>query len=110
MSEQMKTPPRIWIWPDQDAYGVQNWSKGCYRAEPRRPLDKPDGPTGAEYVPAEIMADLYAALDALRHAVCGETGFAACVRAHSGTAYPWPALDEAEAMAKAALAKARGEA
>lgn len=63
MSEQMKTPRRIWIWPDQDAYGVQNWSKGCYRAEPRRPLDKADGPTGAEYVPAEIMADLYAALE-----------------------------------------------
>jgi len=35
--------------------------------------------------------------------VCGETGFAQAVRADSGFAYPWPALDLAEAKARAAL-------
>jgi len=53
--------------------------------------------------------DLLDALEALRHAVCGETGFAACVRKDSGRAYPWPALDEAEAIVEAAIAKARGQ-
>ena len=46
---------------------------------------------------------LEAALRKLHHAVCGETGFAACVRLDSGKAYPWPALDEADAAARAAL-------
>jgi hypothetical protein len=48
-------------------------------------------------------ARLREALEALTHAVCGETGFAAAVRMTSGTAYPWPALDEAEELARAAL-------
>ncbi|AZO48089.1 hypothetical protein [Mesorhizobium sp. M4B.F.Ca.ET.058.02.1.1] len=39
------------------------------------------------------------ALDAMVHAVCGESGFANAVRVNSGFAYPWPALDEAEALA-----------
>jgi hypothetical protein len=43
------------------------------------------------------------ALEQLLHAVCGETGFANAVRTMSGTAYPWPALDIAEAEARAAL-------
>jgi hypothetical protein len=43
------------------------------------------------------------ALDDLLHAVCGETGFAACVRIATGKAYPWPALDLAEESARAAL-------
>lgn len=54
---------------------------------------------------AEQVARLVGALEALRHAVCGETGFASCVRADSGKAYPWPALDEAEALVNAALAE-----
>lgn len=45
------------------------------------------------------------ALGDLLHAVCGETGFAECVRRDSGKAYPWPALDEAEKSARAALGK-----
>ena len=44
------------------------------------------------------------ALKELLHAVCGDTGFAACVRADSGKAYPWPALEIAEVSARAALA------
>lgn len=44
------------------------------------------------------------ALQRLHHAVCGETGFAQSVRDCSGLAYPWPALDEADALARAALA------
>lgn len=43
------------------------------------------------------------ALESLLHAVCGETGFAAAVRRVSGTSYPWPALELAEDIARAAL-------
>jgi hypothetical protein len=49
------------------------------------------------------------ALRKLHHAVCGETGFAACVRLDSGLAYPWPALDEADEMTRALLAEIDGE-
>ena len=59
----------------------------------------------AQSLVMEMEAKLVEALEALRHAVCGETGFASCVRANSGKAYPWPALDEAEALANAALAE-----
>lgn len=47
------------------------------------------------------------ALEKMLHAVCGETGFASCVRGDSGYAYPWPALDEAEEASRAALAASR---
>jgi hypothetical protein len=43
------------------------------------------------------------ALADLLHAVCGKTGFAETVRRDSGRIYPWPALDLAEAKARAAL-------
>lgn len=43
------------------------------------------------------------ALRFLERAVCGDTGFAAAVRADSELAYPWPALDIAEAEARALL-------
>ena len=85
-------PPRIWIWPEQSATGVINWLKGCYRAEPRRPLDSKDGPTGAEYVPAEWMADLVDVLESLL--VVGD----------------FRRGDEDVKAARAALAKARGQA
>jgi len=55
-----------------------------------------------------LEAKLVKAVEALRklhHAVCGETGFAACVRLDSGLAYPWPALDEADEMTRALLAE-----
>lgn len=54
----------------------------------------------------ELIKELVEALKELRRAVCGETGFANAVRLVSGTAYPWPALDAAEEIANAALAKA----
>ena len=50
----------------------------------------------------EEMA-LREALTDLLHAVCGRTGFAETVRRDSGRIYPWPALDLAEAKARAAL-------
>lgn len=43
------------------------------------------------------------ALEDLLHAVCGEKGFAEAVRRDSGRIYPWPALELAEAKARAAL-------
>lgn len=51
---------------------------------------------------AEVL-QLREALQALHHAVCGETGFAEAVRLNSGLAYPWPALDISDEMARAAL-------
>ena len=53
------------------------------------------------------IKSLEEALGKMLHAVCGETGFAACVRMDAGYAYPWPALDEAEKDARAALAASR---
>jgi septal ring factor EnvC (AmiA/AmiB activator) len=55
------------------------------------------------------LAKSVEALRKLHHAVCGETGFAACVRLDSGLAYPWPALDEADEMTRATLAEIEGE-
>lgn len=45
------------------------------------------------------LAKARAALRAMTSAVYGETGFANAVRVDSGLAYPWPALDEAAALA-----------
>ncbi len=59
-----------------------------------------------------VEAKLAKAVEALRNlhgAVCGETGFAAAVRAVSGKAYPWPRLDQADADAIATLAEIKGE-
>lgn len=53
------------------------------------------------------VAALVEALEAMRGAVCGETGFAECVRRYSGNAYPWPALDAADEAARAAIAAAK---
>jgi hypothetical protein len=55
------------------------------------------------------LAKAVEALRKLHHAVCGETGFAACVRLDSGLAYPWPALDEADEMTRATLAEIEGD-
>ena len=55
------------------------------------------------------LAKAVEALRKLHHAVCGETGFAACVRLDSGLAYPWPALDEADEMTRAIIAEIEGE-
>ena len=94
-------PPRIWIWPEQSATGVINWLKGCYRAAPRRPLDSKDGPTGAEYAPAEWVADLAAALMPFADIGIGE----------NPDYQPMIRMDRAAIVsARAALAKARGQA
>lgn len=50
------------------------------------------------------LAEARKALQALHHAVCHETGFAAAVRQDSGKAYPWEALEIADDMARRALA------
>ena len=55
------------------------------------------------------VRELTEALREMFEAVCGETGFAQAVRAESGIAYPWPALDLAEAMARAALKEIEGD-
>lgn len=55
---------------------------------------------------AARIAELEAALAELHRAVCGDTGFAAAVRMDSGIAYPWPALDAADAKARTALTPA----
>ena len=60
----------------------------------------------------DLEAKLAQAVEALRNlhgAVCGETGFAAAVRAVSGKAYPWPQLDQSDADARAILAEIKGE-
>lgn len=59
----------------------------------------------APQLAAEVL-QLREALQALHHAVCGETGFAEAVRLNSGLAYPWPALDIADELARAALSPA----
>ena len=51
-------PKRIWAWPNQTPTGLTAWGSGCYRAEPRRPLDAKDGPTGTEYILASEVAAL----------------------------------------------------
>lgn len=43
------------------------------------------------------------ALLVLHRSVCGPTGFADAVRHNSGKAYPWPSLDVADELARAAL-------
>jgi hypothetical protein len=64
-----------------------------------------DGRRAAEAKLAEVVE----ALRKLHHSVCGETGFASCVRIDSGKAYPWPALDEADELARTTLAELKGD-
>ena len=54
-----------------------------------------------------LLREAMEVLGKLHHAVCGETGFAHCVRLDSGLAYPWPALDDADEPALATIAKLR---
>ncbi|TGQ11186.1 hypothetical protein EN858_14785 [Mesorhizobium sp. M4B.F.Ca.ET.215.01.1.1] len=100
---------RIWLESEKtaDRYTGRMWCE-----DKVWPDDDSDGePT--EYVRSDLYAALLdelarqgealklarEALDAMVHAVCGESGFANAVRVNSGFAYPWPALDEAEALA-----------
>jgi hypothetical protein len=52
---------------------------------------------------ADRIEQLESALQAMLHAVCSPTGFAAAVRTDSGKAYPWVTLEYAEKIALAAL-------
>lgn len=53
----------------------------------------------------DCVEELEGALTGMVHAVCGEDGFAECVRRDIGAAYPWPALEIAEDTARALLAR-----
>ncbi|WPM83120.1 hypothetical protein R5W60_21740 (plasmid) [Brucella pseudintermedia] len=66
-------------------------------------IDHPNAVVMLKRLPDARAAVLEEALRKLLHAVCGETGFANAVRQESGHAYPWPALDIAEAFAISAL-------
>jgi tartrate dehydratase alpha subunit/fumarate hydratase class I-like protein len=61
-------------------------------------------PTDEECLRNEKVRALVEAAQKLHHAVCDDTGFAFCVRADSGKAYPWPALDIADELVRAAIA------
>jgi len=60
-------------------------------------------PEGLLAEAAARIEQLEQALQAMLHAVCSPTGFAAAVRTDSGKAYPWVTLEYAEQMARAAL-------
>jgi hypothetical protein len=106
-----EAPERIWLTHEHDAsrlYRVFRASSLDHNNDDGSPSDYPEY-TRADIADAEIarlrarVAELEEALRQLKHAVCGETGFAACVRQDSGRAYPWPALDAAEEAACRAL-------
>lgn len=85
-------------------------TNGNCPSEPHVRKDTPDEAIEAWNTRADLheatkaqLAKVVEALRSLHHAVCGETGFAQCVRDHSNTAYPWPALDEADVRARAVL-------
>jgi hypothetical protein len=88
-------------WQEQVGTGDYWRWQNCERPQSLAALDTP--------APA-LMDELVEALRGLHHAVCGETGFAACVRQDSGKAYPWPALDAADELTRAVLAKIGGAA
>ena len=95
-------PELLWLWPAEPEDGVDK-----FVSFPGQPY--PSGST--TYIRADLsdalLREAMAALGKLHHAVCGETGFAQCVRDDSKTLYPWPALDVADHAARATLAKLR---
>jgi len=104
-----EAPERIWAVPE---YNCTVYMSG------NSPITAQTGPfehhrhgKAAAYVRADLsdalLREAVEALGKLHHAVCGETGFAHCVRLDSGMAYPWPALNDADETARATLAKLR---
>ena len=95
-------PELLWLWPAEPEDGVDK-----FVSFPGQPY--PSGST--TYIRADLsdalLREAMEALGKLHHAVCGETGFAQCVRVDSKTLYPWPALDVADHAARATLAKLR---
>jgi hypothetical protein len=55
------------------------------------------------------LSEAVKVIEMFMHSVCHETGFANAVRHDSGHAYPWPALDQTEAAAKAFITTLGGE-
>ena len=60
----MTAADRIWTWPGPTLTATG----GHYRPAPHRPLDDTEGPTGTEY----IRADLYAALKEINESQAAE--------------------------------------
>ena len=77
--------------------------RNCWKAQLERANGLEAALASREPPPACQQEAVTEALSDLLQAVCGETGFAASVRRESGKAYPWPALDLAEAKALRAL-------
>lgn len=104
---------RGWAVRDKEAAEARAEAAEAKVANLHKVCSEYESKTGEEWrgrLAAEAkVAKLVEALRELHHAVCGETGFAACVRNHSGTAYPWPALDFADDKARAALAEIEGD-
>lgn len=101
-----KAPERIWAETISHSL-LHAWVEGNWHSD--------EGAFGGvQYIRAdltpspEVVKELVDAAKAFRHAVCGDTGFAAAVRLHSGNAYPWPSLDLADEWLTAVLAKLEG--
>jgi hypothetical protein len=105
--------------PDQsgtefgEAVSLDEAKAACQADYTRRILALIETPTPSAPSPEAVaraaleVPEVAAAVDALQrlhHAVCGETGFAECVRRDSGKVYPWPALSEADLKSRRALA------
>ncbi len=101
------TPARIWVWPDQSATGAINWIKGCFRAEPHRPLDRKDGPSGEAYVHVSVADDLLAALEF--YADKNGDGYDVMVTNYGLSTDEGPIVRDGGDIARAALVKARGQ-
>jgi hypothetical protein len=78
--------------------------RGAISCCPERKMVGLSCPTDAQILAHPKVRALVEAAQKLHHAVCDDTGFAFCVRADSGKAYPWPALDTADELVRAALA------
>ena len=60
-----EAPERVWTWPIKTHTGITAWGSGTFRATSHRPLDDRSGPTGEEYVRADIAAELRAHIERL---------------------------------------------
>lgn len=118
VAERTAIPKRLW-WGSTEWHPEPQWFVTAFDLEKQAARDfawkdmalacppAPDAHPVREPTPASGEADVEVALEKMLHAVCGETGFANAVRIVSGLAYPWPALDEAESVARAVLSARR---
>ena len=106
-----ESPERIWAWQYNDhetggkhdcgEWYIEDVGLDGDEVEYRR-ANLP--PTDEECLLNAKVRALVDAAQKFQHAVCDDTGFAFCVRADSGKAYPWPALDIADELVRAAIA------